>query len=110
VAIRHWDGFWFGKREQYGDTFPHYWSALTGNVLLRLHAITGEPAHAARASASLRGVLTLIFDDGRASCAYVFPHCVNRRRTSGFDPYANDQDWGLYFALRKLVDAPGQPL
>ena len=30
VAIRHWDGYWFGKRKLYGDTFPHYWSALTG--------------------------------------------------------------------------------
>ncbi len=32
VAIRHWDGYWFGKRRYFGDTFPHYWSALTGNV------------------------------------------------------------------------------
>ncbi|NMM94573.1 hypothetical protein [Bifidobacterium oedipodis] len=32
VSIRHWDGFWFGKRKQYGDTLPHYWSGLTGNV------------------------------------------------------------------------------
>ena len=32
VAIRHWDGYWFGKRRYLGDTFPHYWSALTGNV------------------------------------------------------------------------------
>ncbi|HBM81313.1 MAG TPA: six-hairpin glycosidase, partial [Clostridiaceae bacterium] len=32
TAIRHWDGYWFGKKKLYGDTFPHYWSALTGNV------------------------------------------------------------------------------
>lgn len=32
VAIRHWDGFWFGKLKEYGDTFPHYWSGLTGNL------------------------------------------------------------------------------
>lgn len=24
IAIRHWDGYWFGKRQLYGDTFPHY--------------------------------------------------------------------------------------
>ncbi|MFE4835980.1 hypothetical protein ACFRAU_15030 [Arthrobacter sp. NPDC056691] len=24
VAVRHWDGHWFGKRRTYGDTFPHY--------------------------------------------------------------------------------------
>ena len=28
VAIRHWDGYWFGKRRLYGDTFPHYWSTI----------------------------------------------------------------------------------
>ena len=33
TAIRHWDGYWFGKRRLYGDTFPHYWSALTGCLL-----------------------------------------------------------------------------
>ena len=22
VAIRHWDGYWFGLRRQWGDTFP----------------------------------------------------------------------------------------
>ena len=45
VAVRHWDGYWFGKRQTYGDTFPHYWSALTGNVLA-LHArITGRRRH-----------------------------------------------------------------
>ena len=27
TAIRHWDGYWFGKRRVFGDTFPHYWSA-----------------------------------------------------------------------------------
>ena len=26
IAIRHWDGYWFGKRRVFGDTFPHYWS------------------------------------------------------------------------------------
>src|SRR5699024_12295407 len=33
VAIRHWDGYWFGKRKLYGDTLPHYWSGLSGHVL-----------------------------------------------------------------------------
>ncbi|MDD4699573.1 MAG: hypothetical protein PHV07_04845 [Oscillospiraceae bacterium] len=31
TAIRHWDDYWFGKAHCYGDTFPHYWSSLTGN-------------------------------------------------------------------------------
>ena len=28
IAIRHWDGYWFGKRRVFGDTFPHYWLSL----------------------------------------------------------------------------------
>jgi hypothetical protein len=29
------DGYWFGKREMFGDTFPHYWS-----VQVKLFIIT----------------------------------------------------------------------
>ncbi len=36
IAIRHWDGYWFGREQLWGDTFPHHWSALTANVLLLL--------------------------------------------------------------------------
>ncbi len=102
VAVRHWDGYWFGKRQTYGDTFPHYWSALTGNVLAIHARITGSAATARRAEDIIRGVLPLILDDGRGSCAYVFPHSVNGVRADYADPYANDQDWALVFALRSL--------
>jgi len=59
TAIRHWDGYWFGKRRMYGDTFPHYWSALTGNVFLRYAEITGDTAWKKRGEDSLRVVLGL---------------------------------------------------
>ena len=36
IAIRHWDGYWFGREQLWGDTFPHYWSVLTANVLMLL--------------------------------------------------------------------------
>ena len=100
IAIRHWDGYWFGKRRIYGDTFPHYWSVLTGNVFELYGRITKDPAWLKRAEDSRRGVLGLIFPDGRASCACVFPHTVNGVRGEFFDEYANDQDWGLYYYLR----------
>ena len=104
VAIRHWDGYWFGKRKLYGDTFPHYWSAQTGNCFALYYRITGDEVYAKRAAASLRGVLPMIHSDGRASCAYVFPASVNGRSADCFDPYANDQDWALYFSLRMKRD------
>jgi hypothetical protein len=103
TAIRHWDGFWFGKKELFGDTFPHYWSGLTGSVYQLYAELTGDDTYKARSEASLRGVLPLFFPDGTASCAYVFPRSVNGIQASYFDPYANDQDWGLYFYLRNVL-------
>lgn len=100
TAIRHWDGYWCGKRKLYGDTFPHYWSALTGNCYLLYGKATGNQKYIKKGWDSLHAVLPLFFPDGRASCAHVFPKTVNDVTAGYFDPYANDQDWGLYFNLR----------
>jgi hypothetical protein len=101
VAVRHWDGYWFGKKRQYGDTYPHYWSALTGNAYLSFGEISGDAAYREKAEAAFRGVLSLFFSDGGASCAYVFPASVNGEAANRYDAYANDQDWGMYFYLRE---------
>ena len=61
------------KRRYYGDTFPHYWSALTGNVFALYAKATKDASYMKRAEDSRRGVLPMIFLDGRASCAYVYP-------------------------------------
>ena len=95
VAIRHWDGYWFGKRRMYGDTFPHYWSAETGRIYKRYARLTGNKVFEKKAEASLRGVLPMFFTDGTATCAYLYPYSVNGQRGDFADPYANDQDWGL---------------
>ncbi len=100
VAIRHWDGFWFGKRRQYGDTFPHYWSSLNGIAYERYYLLTGDKAYHEKAEKSMRGSLSTFFPDGSASCACVYPLSVNGKRTGFYDPLANDQDWALYFILR----------
>lgn len=101
-AIRHWDGYWFGKYRRYGDTFPHYWSVLTGVEYLRYERLTGDKSYRARAEASLRGCLNLFFEDGSATCAMVFPEKINGEKGKYYDPWANDQDWALYYALRYL--------
>jgi hypothetical protein len=103
-AIRHWDGYWFGKRRLYGDTFPHYWSALTGVVFDLYGRITKENVWIEKARHSMRGVLPMIHTDGSASCAYIFPLTVNGKFGRFFDPYANDQDWGLYIINRHLYN------
>lgn len=104
VAIRHWDGYWFGKRRYFGDTFPHYWSALTGNVFELYGRLTGNSRYLERAENARRAVLPMIFADGRASCAYIYPFKINGREGEFYDPYANDQDWGLYFYLKNRED------
>ena len=100
VAIRHWDGYWFGKRRMYGDNYPHYWSSLTGNAYDIFARILGDDKYEGKAEASLRATLSMFNPDGSASCAYVYPASINGRNGGYYDPYANDQDWGLYFMVR----------
>lgn len=110
VAIRHWDGYWFGKNRMYGDTFPHYWSFLTGKAYAYYAKAGGDPSYLQKAQAALRGVLSLFSPDGRASCAMVYPVTVNGVRSGGYDPWANDQDWGLYAMLRYGMPAEKERL
>lgn len=102
VAIRHWDGYWFGKKKMYGDTFPHYWSALTANVYRAYAEITGSDEYMKKAESSYRGVMSMFMPDGSAHCAYVYPVTVNGNEAKYYDAYANDQDWGLYFMLKHM--------
>ena len=100
-AVRHWDGYWFGKYKNLGDTFPHYWSSLSGVAFREYEKITGERSYGVKAENSLRGVLSMINGDGSASCAYVYPFMVNKVRCQYADPWANDQDWALYYYLKE---------
>lgn len=104
-AIRHWDGYWFGKRRCFGDTFPHYWSVLTGICYAPYAEMTGEKEYLQLAKASLRGCLNLFDEYGNASCAMVYPKSVNGVAAHYYDPWANDQDWALYYAwkMKELV-------
>jgi hypothetical protein len=100
TSIRHWDGYWCGKERLLGDTFPHYWSALSAMTYWENHLITGDAAMLRMAEYSIRGVLGLFFPDGSASCAHLYPLTVNGKKGNFFDPFANDQDWGLYYNLK----------
>ncbi len=99
IAIRHWDGYWFGKREFWGDTFPHYWSTLSA-VAYDLYAeATGDESYKKRAGNIVRNNLCQFFEDGKASCAFIYPNKVNGQKAFFYDPYANDQDWALVYYL-----------
>lgn len=99
VAIRHWDGHWFGKSEMFGDTFPHYWSTVSGAVFHLYARCTGDNSYQKRAENIVRHNLCLFFEDGKASCAYLYPHKIDGVKAQFYDPYANDQDWALVYYL-----------
>ena len=99
VAIRHWDGYWFGKREMFGDTFPHYWSTVTAAVYHYYAQCTGDLSYQKRAENIVRNNLCLFFEDGKASCAYLYPYKIDGVKGQFYDPYANDQDWALVYYL-----------
>lgn len=99
IAVRHWGGYWFGKREMWGDTFPHYWSTLSGAAFYLYSQCTGDHSYKERAENIVRNNLCLFFEDGKASCAYIYPNKVNGVKGGFYDPYANDQDWALVYYL-----------
>ncbi|MDR0834146.1 MAG: six-hairpin glycosidase [Candidatus Symbiothrix sp.] len=100
IAIRHWDGYWFGKREMWGDVFPHYWSTLSAYAYDLYAQCTGDASYHERAKNIVRNNLCLFFEDGKASCAYIYPYKVNGVNAQFYDPFANDQDWAQVWYQR----------
>jgi hypothetical protein len=100
IGIRHWDGYWFGKRETWGDVFPHHWSATTGWAFYLYWQATGDETYRKRGRAILMSNLSSFRPDGTATCAYIYPDSVNGDSGRFADPLANDQDWALVFLLQ----------
>jgi hypothetical protein len=100
VAIRHWDGYWFGAHRLWGDVFPHYWSTLTAVTLLRLPATLRTSDTDRLAEAILRANMANYREDGSATCAFVMPSTVDGRAAHSADPLANDQDRHLYLWMQ----------
>ena len=123
TAIRHWDGYWFGKDHLYGDTL-HQHSTITARAFLQYAAATGDRRPVARAERCLRNCLYMFRPDGSATCAYLLPLTVtmlNRdgtvmrvsRRGECADPFVNDMDTALYLTMRSglfgIYGAPDFP-
>jgi hypothetical protein len=110
IPIRHWDGYWFGRLRLWGDVFPHYWSILNAAVYLAWPDGLLPDAETARlreqAYGILRGNLVSFAPDGAATCAFVYPSCVNGQPAHVRDPLANDQDWALLYAIRHGLSDP----
>ena len=121
IPIRHWDGYWFGKERLFGDSMPHYWSCLSAYDYNFFARLSGDRSYFRRAERILRNMLCVYFADGKASCAYIYPYSVEMvdddgkvlepaRRGEHFDVWANDQDYGLYYALRENAFAGMDPM
>ena len=100
LAIRHWDGYWFGKRMLYGDTFPHSASVHTSNAFLHYALITGDEQWKQRAFCGARNNLSVYRPDGSASCTRLHPLTMNGVRGEYYDEFANEQDGLLYFLVK----------
>ncbi|MEX6686830.1 hypothetical protein QTN47_04960 [Danxiaibacter flavus] len=100
IGIRHWDGYWFGKREMWGDVMPHYWSTTSADAFFLYYECTGKKRYREMALKILDNNFLNFKEDGRASCAYIYPATVDGIQGKFYDPYANDQDWALYFYLK----------
>lgn len=100
VQIAHWDGFWFGKSEAWGDSMPQYYTVLSAEAFMRYYELTGDKDFFRKSRTIIESVFSLFFEDGSASCAYIYPDSVNGRAGKFYDAFANDQDWSLYYYLR----------
>ncbi len=105
VGLRHWDGFWFGHYELWGDTLPHQWSTLSAYAYYRYYQITSDKTYYHKSIRSLNANLCLFREDGAADYVFIYPHKVNGRSGHAFDPISNDQDWALYYYLEIAGEA-----
>jgi hypothetical protein len=103
IGIRHWDGYWFGKRKRYGDTMPHHWSTISAEAF-RLCARLGYAGYAGRARQILTANFSNFGPQGEGYCAYLFPRTINGLPGRYHDPYDNDQDWALIHWLHFTRD------
>jgi len=108
IPIRHWDTAWMGKRRFGGDVFPHDWTTLSAFAYWRYAQATGKQEYRKLADTILDSNLSEFFEDGRASCGYLYPAKINGQKGQFYDPFANDQDWALVFYL--LVHQSQKPI
>ena len=99
-SIRHWDAFCFGKRRNYGDTFPHAAAIHTANSYLHYAHISGDEDFRKRAITCARNMLCLYTPKGEGTMAYVYPLYVNNIRCGYYDEFSNEQDGVMYYLIK----------
>ena len=121
IAIRHWDGYWFGRNRMYGDTL-HQHSAFSAQAFIQYAEVSGEQVWRERAERCLRNCLFMFRPDGTATAAWMLPFSTTllgedgenmgpRQFGEGPDPFVNDMDVVLYIAMSTGLfgDFDGEP-
>ena len=109
IAIRHWDGYWFGRNRVFGDTL-HQHSTITARAFLAYAAASGEAGWRERAERCLRNCFFMFKPDGTGTAAWMLPFSTTllgddgkplgpRQLCEGPDPFVNDMDTALYLAM-----------
>ena len=109
IAIRHWDGYWFGRNRMYGDTL-HQHSTFSAMAFLDYAIVSGESEWRERAERCLRNCLFMFKPDGTGTAAWMIPFSTTlldddgeplapRQFGEGPDPFVNDMDLALYNAM-----------
>ncbi len=117
IAVRYWDLFWFGKYKSYGDSMPQWLSSLAAETYDFLFSNGFGEKYKKQCRDILLNNLCVFADDGFASAGYLVPYKVEQYSAKectnicmkpqityshGYDDYANDQDWALYFAVKLI--------
>lgn len=111
INVRHWDRYWFGRHDEYGDVFPHHWSMLAATMYMWYDRAMGS-SHKKEIRSMTGGNLCIYRSDGFASNNYLYPYHVTLYASGvinpgfplggfwgeSYDNRANDQDWALYYA------------
>lgn len=100
IAIRHWDGYWFGQPQIWGDTFPHYWTCITAQAFALYAQITSDDSYRQRAKAILLANLSHFNTQGHGSASYHYPGYVDAQPTRCSNHCSNDQDWALVYLMQ----------
>ncbi|MBR5507481.1 MAG: hypothetical protein IKV88_05490 [Clostridia bacterium] len=100
VPIRHWDAFWFGKYELWGDTFPHWVSCLSTCGYTNYYMITKDESYRDKAKKIFMANIALIQKDGSSYNSYIFNEKSHGRPAGRYDALSSDQDWIFYYYLQ----------
>lgn len=102
LPIRHWDAFWFGSLELWGDTFPHWQACLSATSYFNYYLLDGASKWRELAMRAFLANFSLIRRDGSAYNCFLFHEKINGHPAARYEPLANDQDWVFYYYLKCL--------